>query len=372
MNFWNLTGLPQGILNFPQGARFESTYRCYSVAMMGKEKLENGGKIILPASALDVLARLNIEYPMLFELSGSQGRVTHCGVLEFVADEGLCYLPHWMMQQLLLTEGQLINVKSATLPKGTYTKLQPVDETFLDLTNPKAVLENALRNWSALTAGDVIIINYNKKNYEINVLEVKPDTPSHAISIIEADVMVDFAPSEDQLKKAEQARRQQLEKAAVSSIKGKGKATEKEAPGAKPAEPEPEVPKPSFPGSGFRLDGRSISATSSTPYSSSSSSSSSTSSSASKPVVRPTTSSSSSSSSAPSLSAAKPAADSTRKPGGLVFGAGNTAAAAASAKANAPAASKDQGKKKEEEKKPAPQEEKKFVPFSGAGYSLRG
>ncbi|ELR17478.1 Ubiquitin fusion degradation protein 1, putative [Acanthamoeba castellanii str. Neff] len=284
--------------------------------MMGKEKLENGGK-----------TRLNIEYPMLFELSGSQGRVTHCGVLEFVADEGLCYLPHWMMQQLLLTEGQLINVKSATLPKGTYTKLQPVDETFLDLTNPKAVLENALRNWSALTAGDVIIINYNKKNYEINVLEVKPDTPSHAISIIEADVMVDFAPSEDQLKKAEQARRQQLEKAAVSSIKGKGKATEKEAPGAKPAEPEPEVPKPSFPGSGFRLDGRSIT---------------------------------------------KPAADSTRKPGGLVFGAGNTAAAAASAKANAPAASKDQGKKKEEEKKPAPQEEKKFVPFSGAGYSLRG
>jgi ubiquitin fusion degradation protein 1 len=33
---------------------------------------------------------------MLFELSGSQGRVTHCGVLEFVADEGLCYLPHWV------------------------------------------------------------------------------------------------------------------------------------------------------------------------------------------------------------------------------------------------------------------------------------
>ncbi len=33
------------------------------------------------------------------------------------------------------------------------------------------------------------------------MLEVKPDSPSHAISIIEADVMVDFAPSEDQLKK---------------------------------------------------------------------------------------------------------------------------------------------------------------------------
>jgi ubiquitin fusion degradation protein 1 len=126
----------------------------------------------LHCAYVTLAARLNIEYPMLFELTGSQSRVTHCGVLEFVADEGLCYLPHWvrassrslsfsisslllpadahtafyvgmgcaqMMQQLLLTEGQLINVKSATLPKGTYTKLQPVDEAFLDLTNPKAV-----------------------------------------------------------------------------------------------------------------------------------------------------------------------------------------------------------------------------------------
>lgn len=33
------------------------------------------------------------------------------------------------------------------------------------------------------------------------MLEVQPDGPSHAISIIEADVMVDFAPSQEQLKK---------------------------------------------------------------------------------------------------------------------------------------------------------------------------
>lgn len=39
------------------------------------------------------------------------------------------------------------------------------------------------------------------RNYEINVLEVKPKTASHAISIIEADVVVDFAPSQEQLKK---------------------------------------------------------------------------------------------------------------------------------------------------------------------------
>lgn len=42
-------------------------------------------------------ASLQIDYPMLFELNNSiAGRVTHCGVLEFIADEGLIFLPYWV------------------------------------------------------------------------------------------------------------------------------------------------------------------------------------------------------------------------------------------------------------------------------------
>lgn len=34
---------------------------------------------------------------MLFKLTNKNSdRMTHCGVLEFVADEGICYLPHWV------------------------------------------------------------------------------------------------------------------------------------------------------------------------------------------------------------------------------------------------------------------------------------
>ena len=34
---------------------------------------------------------------MLFEARNkSEGTVTHVGVLEFVAEEGRCYLPHWV------------------------------------------------------------------------------------------------------------------------------------------------------------------------------------------------------------------------------------------------------------------------------------
>jgi ubiquitin fusion degradation protein 1 len=60
-------------------------------------------------------------------------------VLEFVAEEGMIYMPYWMMQNLLLQEGDIVRVKSATLPKGTFVKLQPHTKDFLDISNPKAV-----------------------------------------------------------------------------------------------------------------------------------------------------------------------------------------------------------------------------------------
>lgn len=46
-------------------------------------------------------ASLHIEYPMLFKVeSRSTGRSTHCGVLEFSADEGMVYMPYWVRKIL--------------------------------------------------------------------------------------------------------------------------------------------------------------------------------------------------------------------------------------------------------------------------------
>lgn len=174
---------------------FNTQYKCYSVSMLpGTERkdVESGGKIILPPSALDQLTRLNIVYPMLFKLTNKKThRITHCGVLEFVAEEDLVYIPYWMMQYLLLEEGDLLQVESVSLPVATFSRFQPQSPDFLDITNPKAVLENALRNFACLTTGDVIAINYNSRVYELCVLETKPGS---AVSIIECDMNVDFAP----------------------------------------------------------------------------------------------------------------------------------------------------------------------------------
>ncbi|KAK7409788.1 hypothetical protein VNO78_00106 [Psophocarpus tetragonolobus] len=163
---------------------FEQIYRCYSASFIEKPEIENGDKTFL-----------RIDYPMLFELTnGASERVSHCGVLEFIADEGTIYMPYWMMQNMLLEEGDNVRVKYVSLPKGRYAKLRPHTTDFFDISNPKAILETTLRRFSCLTTGDTIMVTHNNKKYYLDILETKP---ANTISIIETDCEVEFAPSLD-------------------------------------------------------------------------------------------------------------------------------------------------------------------------------
>ena len=173
---------------------------------------------------------------MLFELTNERdNRKTHCGVLEFVAEEGTCYVPYWLMQHLLVREGDILKVVNTSLPKGTFVKLQPVSKEFLEVHNPRAVLENSLRHFATLTKGDNIVIGYNKKKFEIEIVETKP---SEAVSIIEADIEVDFAPPKDY----------------VEPVRPPPAAPVPEEP-AQPAGPPAFA---AFSGSGCRLDGKPV------------------------------------------------------------------------------------------------------------------
>ena len=159
-----------------------------------RDSANHGGKVFLPPSALDKLTRLHITYPMLFELiNGAKERQTHAGVLEFIAEEGKIYMPHWLMETLLLESGDLVQIKSTDLPSGTFIKLQPQSPSFLEISDPKAVLENAFRNFSCLTTGDVFTFEYNDSVYSIAVLETRPENSKKAICTLETDLSVDFA-----------------------------------------------------------------------------------------------------------------------------------------------------------------------------------
>lgn len=72
--------------------------------------------VILPSSALNELSRLKISYPMTFMVSSPDMQTkSFCGVLEFSAEEGMCILPLWMMNNLCLQEGSEIILRSMNL-----------------------------------------------------------------------------------------------------------------------------------------------------------------------------------------------------------------------------------------------------------------
>lgn len=97
-----------------------------------------------------------------------------------------------IMNTLSIKPGDIVKLSSVQLPKGTFIKIQPQSVDFLDITDPKAVLENAMRHFTSLTLKDKICISYNSHEYEIEILEVNPRT-SDGISVIETDLEVDFA-----------------------------------------------------------------------------------------------------------------------------------------------------------------------------------
>ncbi|KAL2759692.1 hypothetical protein ACRALDRAFT_1027212 [Sodiomyces alcalophilus JCM 7366] len=178
--------------------RFDEYYRCYPMAFApGPERpdLNYGSKIFLPPSALDKVSKLHVQWPLIMEIiNGEKGKHSHAGVLEFVAEEGKAYLPQWMMQTLGLDVGDLIQIKTTSLELARHVKLQPQSVNFLEISDPKAVLEKAFRNFATLTKGDVFNFEYNDEIYDVAVLEVKPETEKMGVSMIETDVEVDFAP----------------------------------------------------------------------------------------------------------------------------------------------------------------------------------
>jgi len=148
---------------------------------------KNSDKIILPVSILEILISMEVQYPLTFEIVTNQKK-THCGVLEFTSDEGTCFIPQWIMNNLELKEGDSIYLRNVALTQATFIKFKPC-LTFLEISDPRAVLEYILRSFSCVTIGDKLQFEYNFKTYTLEIIEV---LPKKACCIIESDIEVDF------------------------------------------------------------------------------------------------------------------------------------------------------------------------------------
>ena len=122
---------------------------------------------------------------------------THCGVLEFTAPEGRCYMPLWMMERIGVTDGDAVEVAYTVLPLGTGVTLQACTKDFLDISDHRAVLEVMMTKYAALTIGDIFVFHYNKRDYRLEVRDVLPHNRQNAINIVETNLAIEFERPKD-------------------------------------------------------------------------------------------------------------------------------------------------------------------------------
>lgn len=180
-----------------ENKQFEREFLCYSMDFLSlKDKtknaktLNNTDKIIMPEAILDHLHRYpNISSPYIFKLK-NKDRIHYCGVLEFTSDSAhVVYVPQWIMTNMDLKDGDRFEILSVNLQKGDLITLQPRNELFFKLSNPKSVLENYLRKFTVLYQGETLRIQYLGRTFDIDVVETKPD---RAIDITDIDLKLQF------------------------------------------------------------------------------------------------------------------------------------------------------------------------------------
>ncbi|KAG0043822.1 hypothetical protein BGZ83_010999 [Gryganskiella cystojenkinii] len=132
--------------------------------------------------------------PLTFQIRNPSNRLlTHGGVKEFSAEDGLVHLPAWMMTSLSVKVGDQVAVKYADLPKGTWAKFRPISSDYMEILDFRALLESVLRShYTTLTRGEVLKVSQGTKEFSFVVEELKPSP--EAVCITDTDLEVDIEP----------------------------------------------------------------------------------------------------------------------------------------------------------------------------------
>ena len=172
----------------------------YSCSDLNPDQIANmncTNKIRLPPSVLKHLmedvGEKSLEFPLFFSVKNTHTMYSNtCAVHEFSSPEGVCNLPFHIMQDLSVNEGDNIEIQLVCLVNGSFIKLRPHKTKFIDLTNPKAVLEKYMSlDYPVVTKGHTILINYKDigEQFYIDIVDCEP---ADTIKIINTDVNVDF------------------------------------------------------------------------------------------------------------------------------------------------------------------------------------
>ena len=180
---------------------YQTTLSCFSFTCSSQPeqiitRCQHTNKILLPPNVLqDLMIRdLFKENDVLFFKVVNKkiefGEV--CSFHEFSAPPGICHIPYHIMETLGLTEGDEIEIEKVSPAKGEFVKLRLHKTAFTELANPKVILEKIMsEDYLVINQGQTIEINYKAlgKVFKLDIVETQP---AEIISIIDADLNVDF------------------------------------------------------------------------------------------------------------------------------------------------------------------------------------
>jgi ubiquitin fusion degradation protein 1 len=138
---------------------------------------------------------------MFFKIKNLENEITEvCGVQEFSAPPGVVHIPYHIMEGMGIKEGSNVEISLYNPPNGSYVKLQPHKTEFIELSDPKAVLEKILsRDYPVVSQGQTIALYYKEvdKVYHIDIVKAEP---AEVIKIINVNLNVDFDPPKDYMR----------------------------------------------------------------------------------------------------------------------------------------------------------------------------
>jgi len=122
-------------------------------------------------------------------------------------------MPLWMLRYLNINVDEKVLVQSfSDHQKATKIKIKPEKTAFVELGNPKVILENKIKNYVLLTEGEDILINHLSVEYSIKIVKCYPYKVISTLEIdrleIEFDEPADYKQHMEKLKKKTEAPKQ--------------------------------------------------------------------------------------------------------------------------------------------------------------------
>eukprot|EP00435_Cladocopium_sp_Y103_P044992 s1936_g12.t2 len=175
-------------------------------------RLEATDKIALPFSyANQIYQRAErgqeLQLPLTFEVTTKLGRKTHCAIFEFI--NGLpdmhVLLPKWVMDDLGISERELVRVRGVVLQLINAVQIQPHSVDFYEAVRQSGrevqlLLTESLARFSCLTEDTAVPIDVGGSFFNVQITKLQPHG---AVRIIDTDVQhhfefkVDFEPAPD-------------------------------------------------------------------------------------------------------------------------------------------------------------------------------